>query len=60
MPELIKVERVSTVRLPSVVFLKEKNNKFIYKNKWTEEFYVVYRDSDGLAIVETWHGGCDC
>jgi len=61
MAELVRKEEMRTLLLPQNTFIKTKNNKYIYKNRWTEEYYVVYKNFLGTAwVVETWVGGCNC
>lgn len=43
-------------------YFKEKNGKHIYKDKYTDTFYLVYVDSALLDtfIIEQWKGQCSC
>jgi len=61
MATLIKKETVKAILIPESVFIKQKNNKYVYKDKYEEKYYVVYRDITGTRwIVEYWQGGCNC
>ena len=40
-------------------YYKNKNGKHIYKNSYTDEFYIVYQ-TGGNWIVETYKGECNC
>ena len=59
---LIKVEK--TKNIPSLpygaYYYKTKNGKRIYKNRYTNEFYIVYANSLGEYVVEYYVGDCQC
>ena len=59
---LIKVERNKNMpTLPyGAYYYKTKNGKRIYKNRYTNEFYIVYANSLGEYVVEYYVGDCQC
>ena len=61
MAELISKKLVySTKELPnSAYFYKRVNDKYIYKDRYTDEFYVVYKYGMGY-IIERYRGECVC
>lgn len=44
------------------VYYKEKNGKHIYKDRYTDVFYLVYIDSAvlGTYVIEKHKGQCSC
>ena len=60
--KLVKVERKETItKLPiGAYYFKTKNGKKIYKNRYLNEFYIVYKDSSGNYVVEYYVGECPC
>ncbi|MCL6577997.1 MAG: hypothetical protein K6T73_01240 [Candidatus Bathyarchaeota archaeon] len=57
MARMIKREFMMAIVLPEHIFIGKKGEKWIYKSRWTEEYYHIYKHGDGY-IVETWIGGC--
>lgn len=58
---LLRRETVWKPQLPmGSYFYKEKNGKRIYKNKYINEYYIVYPLGDGRYIVEQYKGECSC
>ena len=57
---LIRREIVFQPKLPSgAYFYKTKNGKKIYKNRYLNEYYIVY-PSGSKYIVEQYKGECKC
>lgn len=44
------------------VYYKENNGKHIYKDRYTDVFYIVYTDSATLDtfVIEKYKGQCSC
>ena len=40
-------------------YLKDARQPHVYKNKYTEEWYKIYKENDTWS-VETWMNGCGC
>jgi hypothetical protein len=59
---LIRREKMRAVILPSGhYFHKTKNGNHIYKNQYSQEWYMVYQDPKSIDwIVETYVGDCNC
>lgn len=57
---LIRKETVFVIKLPmGSYFYKTVNDKKIYKNKYINEYYIVY-PSDDRYVVEQHKGECSC
>lgn len=56
---LVKREFMKALVLPDKTYIGKKGNAYIYRNRWTGEYYKVMLYGDGY-IVETWVGGCGC
>lgn len=57
---LIRKETVFVPKLPmSSYFYKETNGKKIYKNRYVNEYYIVYPSGDRY-VVEQHSGDCSC
>ena len=59
MARLIKREYTRDPVIPDSYFVGQKGNKYVYKDKYSDYYYVLYR-SQGMWAVETWSGGCKC
>lgn len=58
---LLKKEVVFSPKLPmGSYFYKETNGKRIFKNKYVNEYYMVYPSGDGRYVVEQHKGECSC
>ncbi len=57
---LLARETVFQPKLPSgSYFYKNKNGKKIYKNRYVNEYYMVY-PSKNKWVVEQYKGECQC